>query len=688
MLRFTVPFVLGLILARLTSPQWFPVLLVWALVSVLMVAQLARSLDRAVRWRRGTLVLVWFFFTGVLMHCTRSPSADPRFIGHVSDPAGTWLIQVEAVNGVSKGTFRLDASLMGRWQDDHVAPFSGQVMVTLLRAEQDSVPKPGDVLLVDATVERIDRVADPGGFDRVAWAASRGMAHELFAPQEAWSLLIQGRHWSDPFADARAQVNAWLLASGLPDRERALVKALVLGQRDELEQEQRTAFARSGTIHVLAVSGMHVGMIFIMVSQLLSFLGTGLRARWLRSLLVLIVIWGYAGLTGGAPSVLRATVMFTVFLVAELREQRPDRLNSLFAAGFLLLMWDPGMLVQASFQLSFLAVLGILLFLGPIEDLWSPDNWLLRKMWSLAAVSIAAQAFTTPISLYLFKAFPVWFLPANLLVVTAIGVAVPAAIALIALHAVPYLGSLIALLLTWLLRFTGWTTDLFAWLPGAYPAFRIGVFEMLLLYTLVLAFGAWYIWRWRSVRWMLYCSVLLLLVTWGQRARTQGTRSTFTVYDDRHALRAALSNGRKLTVLSADTSDTFLRLKVDRHARAMGATEVRMIDMNTVSTDTTHCEGYSCVGGGAWSTEHIQVAFLSGELSDAPILTHNLDALIVHDLERLDTLALSGLEHKTDQLVLAGKLRWRHRQQLRSWALRNALPVHDVRDDGAYLLMP
>jgi competence protein ComEC len=688
MLRYTMPFVLGMVLARFTVPNWMVVLGLWGLSTVFFLFLANRSVDHALRWRRGAAVLTWFFFTGLLMQVTRAPSADPRYIGHASDPAGRWMMTVESVNGVSKGTFRLDGQMIGRWQDDRVEPFSGSVMVTLLRTETDTAPRPGDVLMVDAPVERIDRVADPGGFDRVAWAASRGMEHELFAPREDWSAVSRGRHWSDVFAGARAQVNAWLSNSGLPDRERALVKALVLGQRDEMERDQQTAFVRSGTIHVLAVSGMHVGMIFIMVSQLLSFLGTGLTGRRLRGVLAMVALWAYAGLTGGTPSVLRATVMFTIFLIANMREQRPDRLNTLFVACFLLLLWDPSMLVQASFQLSFLAVLGILLFLEPIEDLWSPDNWVLRKLWSLAAVSIAAQAFTTPVSLYLFKAFPVWFLPANLIVVTAIGIAVPAAIALIAFHAIPYVGPLIAFLLTLLLRFTGWATDLFAWLPGAYPAFRIGAFDMLLLYVLVLAMGAWWVWRWRSMRWVLSATLLLLLGSWGLRAKENVERSTFTVYDDRHAMRAALSVGRQLTVLSADTTDAFLRMKVERHARAIGADKVTMMDLRTLSSDTSKCGTTHCAGGGAWSSENIEVAFLSGELNVSPTLPHSVDALVLYDLHRLDTMALVGLEARTERLVLAGKLRWRHRQQLHAWAQREGVALHDVHDDGAFLLSP
>src|SRR5690606_15125515 len=127
---------------------------------------------------------------------------------------------------------------------------------------------------------------------------------------------------------------------------------------------------------------------------------------------------------GASPSVLRATIMFSLFTVAGMGERRTDHLNSLFTAAFVLLLWEPRMLGQTGFQLSFLAVLGIILFYKPIEALWSPGNRVLRGLWSLAVVSISAQLLTTPLSMHLFKAFPVWFLPANLVVVVAVGLAV------------------------------------------------------------------------------------------------------------------------------------------------------------------------------------------------------------------------------------------------------------------------
>ena len=158
-----------------------------------------------------------------------------------------------------------------------------------------------------------------------------------------------------------------------------------------------------------------------MLLFMLGWWGGSGKVRLMRGSLILLALWGYAGLTGGSPSVLRATIMFSLFTLASMSSRRADPINSLFTAALVLLVWEPHMLIEIGFQLSFLAVLGILLFHRPIERLWVPNGKWVGRIWTLTVLSLSAQLLTTPLSLYYFKAFPVWFLPANLVVVTAVG---------------------------------------------------------------------------------------------------------------------------------------------------------------------------------------------------------------------------------------------------------------------------
>ena len=690
MVRCAVPFMLGIAWGFWRTPSITMTGAALALVSFTVAAVLLFPVFRFSRWQRGLLIGLWCFVFGLFWQTVRDPVLDPRHVSHDVEMEGPWALRIEALNGITEKLVRADAVVLGRSRDGEWHGRTGKVMLTLMRQGGEVDPRPGDEILVDAPLAPIDRVPDPGGFDRRAWAASRGMNLELFAPPEDWTRVGHTTRWTDAFASMRDRVSRWMAETGLPVRERALVKALVLGLRDELDGEQKNAFVKSGTVHVLAVSGTHVGFIYAMLAFMLGWWGGGRKGRMMRGLLILLALWGYAGLTGACPSVLRATVMFSLFTLAGMWSQRADTLNSLFAAALVLLAWDPHMLVEVSFQLSFLAVLGIVLFYGPLQRLWSPENWLVRNIWALTVMSLSAQLFTTPLSLYLFKAFPVWFLPANLVVVTAAGFAVYGAVALLVLFKIPYLGAALTWAMTLLLTAVDRATVFFAELPGSYPAVRIGLPEMLLLYLLVAGCAGHWLWHARGARWIIAASVASLLTVWGLRAMQGHERTTFTVYDDRRALQASFAVGRELVVLcDADTflTNTWLQQKVERHQRSAGLNAPLFLSTATLLDDSVVAVGPSLAAGGRWSAPGRRIAFFTSDdaWTDPPTGTR-LDAVVLHEVNYLDESAMERISMVTDRIVLAGAMSWRARNFARQWCADRNKACHDVRDQGAFIL--
>lgn len=690
MMRLALPFVTGVACALWWSIELRPLAWSFALVTMAALWVLLRETKRPRRWMRGVVTLVWCFAFGLFWQTVREPQRHPLHAAQDGTVEMARVLHITAINGISEKVVRADGVVRGAYADGTLRPRVGKVMLTLLRSPGEPDPVAGDELVVRSRLDPIVRIPDPGGFDRRAWAASRGMYHELFAGPDEWAVVGHAWRWTDLFEGTRQKVSSWLADSGLPFRERALVKALVLGLRDELDGEQRDAFVRSGTIHVLAVSGTHVGFIYAMLLFMLGWWGGTARARLGRGVLILVALWCYAGLTGAAPSVLRATIMFSLFTVAGMASRRAEPLNSLFAAALVLLVWEPHMLVEIGFQLSFLAVLSIILFHGPIERLWIPNNKYVGHLWTLAVMSIAAQMLTTPLSVYLFQAFPMWFLPANLVVVTAAGFAVYGAVGLLAVHKIPVLGPLVALLLTFLLTCVDRVTAFFAALPGAYPAIRIGAMDMVLLYALVAFVAMWLMWRWRTGQHLALASVALLLVSWGWRAHMTHERTTFTVFDDRKALQAALSVGRECVVLGADSAlarDQWLGKKIDRQQRALGLSTTRTLDADALHADGAIRAGSTVAGGGTWSTVGLRVRFYGAEQEDDPLLKVGAtDVLVIHDLRYLGEERLEELANGAGQVVLAGNIGWKTRTVIQKWCAARSLPCHDVRDQGAFIL--
>ncbi|MBK6343935.1 MAG: ComEC/Rec2 family competence protein [Flavobacteriales bacterium] len=686
MVRMATPFATGVSLGLALEPApglLLPVVFAASLPALLLVLA-PQSIGT--RWQRGAVLSLWYLVFGVAWQSLRDPGRDP--MGAQSEVAaeGPYLVRVDAVNGSSAKAYRADVTLQAGLRRDGWEALRGRVMITLLSGER-LWPDVGDLLFLDASLRPIERVPDPGGFDRRAWARSRGISQELFAPAQQWRIAGHAPHWSDVFLESRQAVSRWLQRTSLGSRERALVNALVLGQRDELDSEQSTAFSRSGTIHVLAVSGMHVGLIYAALSFMLGWWGGKRGSRVARGLLILLALWAYAGITGAAPSVLRASFMFSLFTLAGMGRRRTDHLNSLFAAGLFLLIWDPAMLRHAGFQLSFLAVLGIIVFHGPIAALWSPKPWLLRHAWSLAVVSFSAQLLTAPLAIWMFKAFPVWFLPANLVVVTGVSLAVFGGVALIALHRVPLLGDALVWCMQALLKGVGDITAWFAQLPFAYPAIRIGAFDMLVMYLLISAIAAELIWRWRHARLVSIGCVALLLALAAARSKHRAEEASFVVYDDTRALMAAMVSGREMVIVAGSDSvlqSPYSERRIEKHKGAIGADTVVRSGALLIK-DRLHRCGTTWMADSRWRSSAFNVLFVSGNHSP-PMDGGHCDAVVFHDLEYVGSELVEGYA-AAGHWVLASGISGLSRWKLVREAERLGIPVHVVADQGAFILI-
>jgi competence protein ComEC len=687
MFRMAVPLVAGVVLARWWAIPIIPLLLVFLVATVVVLHQFLTVTVYSRRWIRGFTLLVWLLIFGALWMRVRDPSSSPHAIEHHVGEEGPWLVRVITLNRVTPTQLRADAQVEALYKEGVAGRTRGVIMLTLLRDENDQQPRVGDRMMVHAPMKRIQRIADPGGFDRQVWAAARGIQLELFATAADWMRIDHTTTWIDHFSSLRKTIGEWVSGSGLEPREQALVKALVLGQRDELDSEQRTAFARSGTIHVLAVSGMHVGLIYAVITFLFKWLGGSRRARIGRGVIIVVMLWLYAGITGGAPSILRATMMFTFIALADMTARRTDHFNSLFAAMFLMLLWDPAMTGIIGFQLSFLAVLGIILFHSPIENLWVPRNRVMRWIWSLAVLSIAAQTVTLPVSLYYFKAFPLWFLPANIIVVAAVIVSVWASLALIVFHWLPFVSDALVWVLTLLLKVVAGATGFFAGMPAAYPAVRINVTMMVFLFVLVLASVAWWQWRWQSMRWVTWSAVCALLLAWSMNAREINRSNVFTLYDESAGVLASITRGREFTVLvdpAKRQEDPFTERKIVQHRKAAGLDAPDVLHPKRLRSGELHQLNGNLTGGGLWVNDAFNVLFVDSAGTMNFPETGLLDAVIIHDMDRVPEHLLEQAAAVSKHLVLAGRTSWRTREKVAEWCVERDVPFHDVFGQGAF----
>ncbi|MEN9442444.1 MAG: hypothetical protein RLZ33_2521 [Bacteroidota bacterium] len=322
----------------------------------------------------------------------------------------------------------------------------------------------GDVLLVNSNLNKIKNNGNPGEFDAESYWSKKGIFYTAFVGEDDCKLLEhQPSNW---IVNAMESCRVYLsnaLSSNLKGKELAIAQALILGDKSLLDQEVKNSFTNTGAMHVLAVSGLHIGIIMQILMVVLGYFPKVIsRNKALTA--VLIVMWIYAFITGMSPSVVRAVFMFSVLVIAQLFGKQYHSINALFFTGFALCLVDPFVIYDIGFQLSFLAMLGIFLFYKPIGELIYIENKWMRKVWEGTAIGFAAQLMTTPLSLYYFHQFPNYFILTNIGLMASSGLILGVGIFLFATSWWKALSKITGIVLTWViflsLAFIEWVEGL------------------------------------------------------------------------------------------------------------------------------------------------------------------------------------------------------------------------------------
>lgn len=319
-----------------------------------------------------------------------------------------------------------------------------------LPKEETAFPKLfyGDKIRLKTNLKRISGPKNEGEFDYQRFSKRRGISFQQYAQAEEVQLLeekggcVLMRYARALRHSVIQQYEEYIGNTASVE----IVSALVLGYRNDLSSEAFDLFSNTGTIHVLSVSGMHVGIIFGVILFLLYPL-----PRVARLLLSLVLVWLYAVFAGLAPSVLRASLMISIYVISRLFYLQNNTLQVVSLTAFLLLLASPQFLYEVGFQLSFLAVLGILWVYPLLKRMYYPAPKISRRILDLLYISMAAQLFTVPFTLYYFHYFPNFFLLANILVVF------PASVIMVLGLLLPTLP--FVLLKSWIGLFLLWITE-------------------------------------------------------------------------------------------------------------------------------------------------------------------------------------------------------------------------------------
>lgn len=302
-------------------------------------------------------------------------------------------------------------------------PNNKKVVVYLQKDSLANLISPGDEIIFHSKLQSFKNFGNPDDFDYERFMKIKGYSGTTYLPSYNWQKTGKSvNNISTISQRVRAKIISHYESFGLDSDTFAFITALTIGYKNFLTDDLQESFRKSGTSHVLAVSGLHVGIVFIVFSTILSFLGKHGKLFQLRQILIILALWFYAFVTGFSPSVLRAVIMLTVYCISTLIYRKGFTYNTLAIAAFIILIINPYSLFDISFQMSFVAVFSILFFMPILEKLYKPKNKATKYIWDLFTVSLAAQLGVFPVVLYYFGTFPTYFFIANMLIVPLIGI--------------------------------------------------------------------------------------------------------------------------------------------------------------------------------------------------------------------------------------------------------------------------
>ncbi len=274
----------------------------------------------------------------------------------------------------------------------------------------------GDEIVFRNNLHEISDNGNFNDFDYKKFMLQRCIRYKQYCNQSDIKIIKKHITFKSYAESVRDNIIIRIENCALKKHSQNFINAILLGDNSFIDIEVKNDFANAGIAHILALSGLHIGIIIIILNLILYPLNIICRKK-LKYIIIIILIWIFAFITGLSASVVRAAVMTTFYFTALILERQNSALNSISAAAIVILIASPQSLFDVGFQLSFAATLGIIIFVNKTNRILNLHNKLLNKIVSAVAVSSIAIIFTWAFSAYYFHSFPILFLPANLIVV-------------------------------------------------------------------------------------------------------------------------------------------------------------------------------------------------------------------------------------------------------------------------------
>ena len=454
--RLLIPLTAGILLEQYFDYPLLPVIsIAAACFSIYCIVTLLPVIQKyKLRWITGLCIQLFILCAGSANIHLQNIEKDPDWIGHhIKEQASLYATIQEPLTS-KPNSYKTIAKAEWVKTADGWKRVKGNVLVYFKKDSTAPAVDYGTQLIIRKPLQPITNSGNPGSFDYKRYAAFQDIHHQTYLTKNDYQVIagLKKKLLSESLIQSRNYILS-ILRKWIPgQKETGVAEALLIGYRNDLDKELVQSYSNTGVVHIIAISGLHLGMIYGLLVFLLKPFKKRNWIAWARPLIILIILWGFSLLAGAVASILRSAVMFSFIVIGESLSRRTNIYNTLAASAFCLLVYDPHFFWDVGFQLSYAAVLSIVLFMKPLYKQLYFTNKILNGIWQLNAVTIAAQILTLPLILYYFHQFPNLFLFTNFVAVPLSGFILYGELLLMVLARIPvlnvYIGKLISFLIT------------------------------------------------------------------------------------------------------------------------------------------------------------------------------------------------------------------------------------------------
>ncbi len=494
-IRFLIPLIAGIVL------QWqlqIPPTILWVLLFVSAITAIAFFfIPYFERFKlsllNGLSVSVLFIAVGGLLSWYKNIQHDDNWFGRKYNDGRSLVVTLLEHPVEKTKSYKANASVDYILHNESAIKTDGKIILYFKKDSSLSNLDYGSQLIIIKPLLEIKNSGNPGGFDYKRYSLFQRITHQVYLKENEFEILsTTKKNFFQQFINSsRAKLLSILRTNIKGEKELGLSEALLIGYKDDLDKTLVQSYSNTGVVHVIAISGLHLGLIY----WLLAWLFTPLQKRkfrWLRPIFILTGLWLFTLLAGAQASVLRSAVMFTCIVLGDALDKRSSIFNSLALSAMLLLCINPYWLWDVGFQLSYAAVLSIVIFMQPIYHWFYIKNKILDFVWKLNAVTIAAQILTIPVGIYHFHQFPASFLFTNFLAVPLSSFILLGEILLCLVSFISPVAVFTGKIITWLIWLMNSYIEQVEQLPfSLLDGLQISIPQAMLLVIVAAGFGYW-----------------------------------------------------------------------------------------------------------------------------------------------------------------------------------------------------